>query len=201
MEESKHTAEDACKENQEQQLEHDKSISNRRPSAVKSKYLNWILEDQNEIENQPQEENEEISAQFSNILANLIKVQEDFHEKDEVKVQNEEFGSGISQQITQRKHSKFVNKTPALTNLAKSQNVGLISKNKVNEKWEYSEEVAGSKTLRKIGTPDLASVNKYKQAENNQNQKMFNDTYKEMIKSNITSFREAVDIANNSKYK
>ena len=201
MEESKHTAEDACKENQEQQLEHDKSISNRRPSAVKSKYLNWILEDQNEIENQPQEENEEISAQFSNILANLIKVQEDFHEKDEVKVQNEEFGSGISQQITQRKHSKFVNKTAALTNLAKSQNVGLISKNKVNEKWEYSEEVAGSKTLRKIGTPDLASVNKYKQAQNDQNQKMFNDTYKEMIKSNITSFREAVDIANNSKYK
>lgn len=123
-----------AKESQSEQIIHEGNVNSRRPSATRSKFLNCILEDKNEVEGQSQEHNGGDSTQFTEMLANLIKVQEDYHDKDNANSRNEDLNSGISQQIIQRKHSKFVNKSSALTNLAKSQTIGLISKSKLSEK-------------------------------------------------------------------
>ena len=133
-------------------------------------------------------------------MTNLVKVQEDFHKKEEAKLNKDEYDSRISQQISQRKHSKFVNKSSTLSNLISSQNTGVVDRNKANDRNECIEK-NGWKTTRKIGTPDLTSINKWKQEQWELTQNVYNESYKEMIKSNITSFREAVDIANKSKFK
>lgn len=179
----------------------ERSVESKKPSTRKTIFLNCtpVQTCGKTFTHTAEEEN--FSVHYSTRKTAMINVQEEYHTSEDMEVYtlNTE---RVTPQPSSKTHnfpcSKPVSKHPVKSYKSPVLDCELQREN-LTARQDGTYEAVKRNLLSNIGTPEVASKNLARFKSPEMGQPNSHMTYKEMIKSNITSFREAVDICNSSK--
>lgn len=181
----------------------ERSVESKGPSTRKTIFLNWTP-----VQNCGKTfthiaESDNFSVHYSTMRTTTINVQDEYHPAEDMEVYTlttDAVKTNPNQKLSKRAiPSKPGSKFPAKSYKSPVLDCELRREN-LTARQDNTYEWVKRNLLTNIGTPEVVSKNLAKLKSPEMTQPSSHMSYKEMIKSNITSFREAVDICNSSKF-